>query len=258
MWVRLKRLFRSIFGGIIDNAEDPDLILQQLIRDMNDQVPKMRENVALVMATEKRLAREIESNQVKLTDIDNKIKAAIRTGHDDIATALIGEMQTVQRGLDTAKQNFEQAKVASAKAKEFLDNYMIQVRRKTGEAMQLIAASRQAQMQERLAQTMSSFQVGDDSQTFGDMREKIANRAAAAEAKAELAASGLDTRMQSIEKEMAQIEAEDKLLAYKQQLGMLPEATRSALPEAGVTSTGSGLELLSSDPDQLTRRKLSE
>ena len=62
MWVRLKRLFRSIFGGIIDNAEDPDLILQQLIRDMNDQVPKMRENVALVMATEKRLAREIESS----------------------------------------------------------------------------------------------------------------------------------------------------------------------------------------------------
>jgi hypothetical protein len=46
-------------------------------------------------------------------------------------------------------------------------------------------------------------------------------RAAAAEAKAELAASGLDTRMQSIEKEMAQIEAEDKLLR-------LQAATRDA------------------------------
>ena len=64
--------------------------------------------------------------------------------------------------------------------------------------------------------------------------------------------------MQSIEKEMAQIEAEDKLLAYKQQLGMLPDATRSALPEAASSSGSSGLELLSSDPDQLTRRKLSE
>lgn len=231
MWTRLKRLFRSIFGGIIDKAEDPELILQQLIRDMNDQVPRMRDNVAQVMATEKRLARDIDANQNKLTDLDNKVKAAIRTGHDDIATTLIGEMQTAQRALETSKQNHEQAKGASVKAREFLDNYMAQVRRKTSEAMQLIAASKQAQMQERLAQTMASFQLGDDSQTFDDMREKIANRAAAAEARAELASSSLDVRMQSIDKELANIEAQDMLLAYKKQMGLLPDTSAPALGE---------------------------
>ncbi len=235
MWTRLKRLFRSIFGGIIDSAEDPELILQQLIRDMNDQVPKMRENVAQVMATEKRLAREIDANQSKLTDLDNKVKAAIRTGHDDIATTLLGEMQTAQRALATTKQNYEQAKVASVKAREFLDNYMAQVRRKTGDAMQLIAANKQAQMQERLAQTMSSFQLGDDSQTFDDMREKISNRIATAEAKAELASTSLDTRMQSIDKELANIEAQDMLLAYKQQMGLMPAAEKPALGEGAPT-----------------------
>jgi phage shock protein A len=235
MWTRLKRLFRSIFGGIIDSAEDPELILQQLIRDMNDQVPKMRENVAQVMATEKRLAREIDANQTKLTDLDNKVKAAIRTGHDDIATTLLGEMQTAQRALVTTKQNYEQAKVASVKAREFLDNYMAQVRRKTGDAMQLIAANKQAQMQERLAQTMSSFQLGDDSQTFDDMREKISNRIATAEAKAELASTSLDTRMQSIDKELANIEAQDMLLAYKQQMGLMPAAEKPALGEGAPT-----------------------
>jgi len=215
MWNRLKRLFRSIFGGIIDKAEDPELVLNQVIRDMRDEVPKMRENVAQVMAAEKRLAREIEANSKTLSDIDNKIKAAIRTGHDDIATQLISEMQTAQRALETSKQNYEQAKAASVKAREFLDNYMAQVRRKTADAMQLIAANKQAIMQERLAQTMAGFQLGDDSQTFDDMREKIANRVAAAEAKAELASSNLDTRMQSVEKELASIEAQDTLLAYK-------------------------------------------
>jgi phage shock protein A len=112
---------------------------------------------------------------------------------------------------------------------------MAQVRRKTAEAMQLIAASKQAQMQERLAQTMSSFQIGDDSQTFDDMREKIANRSAAAEAKAELASSGLDTRMQSIEKELANIEAQDTLLAYKRQMGLLPETPKPSLGEGAPT-----------------------
>lgn len=256
MWTRLKRLFRSIFGGIIDSAEDPELILQQLIRDMNDQVPKMRENVAQVMATEKRLAREIDANQSKLTDLDNKVKAAIRTGHDDIATTLLGEMQTAQRALVTTKQNYEQAKVASVKAREFLDNYMAQVRRKTGDAMQLIAANKQAQMQERLAQTMSSFQLGDDSQTFDDMREKISNRIATAEAKAELASTSLDTRMQSIDKELANIEAQDMLLAYKQQMGLMPAAEKPALGE-GAPTINAERTLGSANPGS-TERKQTE
>jgi phage shock protein A len=254
MWNRLKRLFRSIFGGIIDKAEDPELVLNQMIRDMRDEVPKMRENVAQVMATEKRLAREIEANSKALTDIDNKIKASIRTGHDDIATQLIGEMQTAQRALETSKQNYEQAKVASVKAREFLDNYMAQVRRKTADAMQLIAANKQAIMQERLAQTMASFHLGDDSQTFDDMREKISNRVAAAEAKAELASSNLDTRMQSIEKELASIEAQDTLEAYKREMGLLPEAAKPALGE-GAPAGNNERTLGAAEPSQQERKQ---
>jgi phage shock protein A len=257
MWNRLKRLFRSIFGGIIDKAEDPELILQQLVRDMNDEVPKMRENVAQVMATEKRLAREIEAQSSKLTEVDKKIKAAIRTGHDDIATTLISEMQTVQRGLETSKQNYEQAKVASVKAREFLDNYMMQIRRKTAEAMQLISANKQAKMQERMAQTMASFQLGDDSQTFDDMREKIAGRVAAAEAKAELASSSLDARMQNIDKELADIESQDMLLAYKKEMGLLPEAQMPALGE-GAPSGNSERTIGSAETGAPDRAKTQE
>jgi phage shock protein A len=231
MWNRLKRLFRSIFGGIIESAEDPELILQQLIRDMNDEVPKMRNNVAQVMATEKRLEREIQATQISLNEIDNKIKAAIRTGHDDIAATLIGELQIKQRALENTKQNHEQAKAASLKAREFLDNYMAQVRRRQTEAMQLISAAKQAQMQEKMAQTMSSFQLGDTSATFDDMREKIANRSASAEAKAELASTSLDARMQNVDRELANIEAQDMLLSYKQQMGLAPAAERPALGE---------------------------
>lgn len=231
MWNRLKRLFRSIFGGLIDSAEDPELILQQLMRDMNDEVPKMRENVSQVMGAEKRLAMEIQANQAKITDLDNKIKAAIRLGKDDIAATLIGEMKVVQQMLANNQRNHESAKVASAKAKEYFDNYLANINRRTIEAKQLLAASKNAQLQERLASTMASFQMGDTSQTFDDMREKIANRSAAAEARAELAATSLDSRMQSVEKELANIEAQDMLLAYKQQMGLAAPAATPALGE---------------------------
>jgi phage shock protein A len=103
--------------------------------------------------------------------------------------------------------------------------------------MQLISAAKQAQMQEKMAQTMSSFQLGDTSQTFDDMREKIANRSAAAEAKAELASTSLDAKMQNIDRELANIEAQDRLLAYKQQMGLAPAPERPALSEGSPTTS---------------------
>jgi phage shock protein A len=231
MWKRLKRLFRSIFGGIIEHAEDPELILQQVIRDMRDKVPEMNNNVAQVMANEKLLARTVEQQSAKINELDAKVKAAIKMGRDDIATAYIGEIQSTQKALEATRLQLQNAKQASEKAIKFRDNYLLQMKRKSDEAMQLIAASKQARMQEQLAQTMTSFQVGDDSATFDDMREKISRRVASAEAKAELATSGLDTKMQEIETEVASIEASDMLLAYKRQMGLLPEAAPAALGE---------------------------
>jgi phage shock protein A len=165
-------------------------------------------------------------------------------------------LQLKQRTLETSKQNHEQAKAASTKAREFLDNYMTQVRRRQAEAMQLISAAKQAQMQERMAQTMASFQLGDTSQTFDDMREKIANRSAAAEAKAELASSSLDARMQNIDRELDNIQAQDMLLAYKQQMGLAPATEKPALGE-GAPAVNADRSLGSSEraPQE---RKLTE
>lgn len=231
MWNRLVRLFRSIFGGVIDRAEDPELILQQLIRDMRDKIPEMNNNVAQVVANEKLLTRQVEQSATKVAELDSKVKAAIKMGRDDIAAAYIGELQTTQKGLEVTKAQLGQAKLATEKALKFRDNYLSQMKKKQDEAMQLIAQSKQARMQEQIAQTMTSFNVGDDSATFDDMREKISRRAAAAEAKAEMATTSLDSKMQEIEVEAANIEAQDMLLAYKRQMGLMPEANTPALGE---------------------------
>ena len=49
VWARLKRSLRAMFGGIIEKTEDPELILQQTIRDMRDRVPELNNSVAQVM-----------------------------------------------------------------------------------------------------------------------------------------------------------------------------------------------------------------
>jgi phage shock protein A len=96
--------------------------------------------------------------------------------------------------------------------------------------MQLISEHRRARMQEQLAQAMASFQVSDEAGTFDEMRERVARRAAAAEAKMELASTGVESEIAEIEKEAFSLQVQDTLLAYKRQMGVVPEEMTPAEP----------------------------
>lgn len=238
MWSRLKRSLRSLFGGIVEKTEDPELILQQTIRDMRDRVPELNNSVAQVMATEKLLAKSKERLETQVVDLDSKIKAAVKMGRDDVATAYLGQLQQAQIDLQKTSQQLEHSSNASKQALKARDNYVLQMQRRTAEAMQLINQSKQAKLQEQLAQTMESFHLGDDASNFSEMREKIDRRVASAEAKMQLGSSSVDTQMQEIEREAVDMQLQDKLLAYKRDMGLLPAAggTPAALPAAGETN----------------------
>jgi len=228
MWNRLKRLFRSIFGGMIDKAEDPELILQEVIREMRDKVPQMQNNVTQVVANEKIWQRKIEVLSREVVDYDAKVKAAIKQNRDDIAKVYIAALQEKQAELARSKTQLETSHTASEQAKKFLDNYILQVKKRTAEAQQLVNDARAAKMQEQLSQTMASFHVGDNAGTFDEMRDKIQRRAAAAEARMDLATGGVESQIQDIERESLNIQVEDTLAAYKRQMGLGVEPSVSA------------------------------
>src|ERR687891_369202 len=232
LWTRMKRSVRALFGGIIEKTEDPELILQQTIRDMRDRVPELNNSVAQVMATERLLAKNKDKLAQQVVDLDSKIKASIKMGRDDIATAYIGQLQQAQLDLQRTETQLQHAELASKQALKARDNYVIQMQRRSAEAMQLVNQSKQAKLQEQLAQTMESFQLGDDASTFNEMRDKIDRRAAAAEAKMQLGASNVDTQMQEIEREALDMQLADKLLAYKRDMGLLGSGSSAATPQA--------------------------
>ncbi|MBX3282509.1 MAG: PspA/IM30 family protein [Acidobacteria bacterium] len=246
LWQRIKRVFRASTGAALDKIENPELVLQQTIRDMRDRVPELNNSVAQVMATERLLVKQKDNLSSQVVELDSKIKAAVKMGRDDIATAYIGQLQQAQVDLDRTSVQAEHAGVASQQALKARDNYVLNMKKRTAEAMQLISAAKQAKLQEQLAQTMDSFNIGDDSSTFNEMREKIDRRVAAAEAKLQLGASSVDSQMQDIEREAMDIQLQDKLLAYKQQMGMLGAGTPPASKqiESGQPATASEADVL--------------
>lgn len=225
LWARLKRVFFASTGAALDKIENPELVLQQTIRDMRDRVPELNNSVAQVMATERLLLKQKENLSSQVVELDSKIKASVKMGRDDIATAYIGQLQQAQQDLERTSMQAEHAQNASKQALKARDNYVLNMKKRSAEAMQLISAAKQAKLQEQLAQTMDTFNIGDDASTFNEMREKIDRRVAAAEAKLQLGSSSVDAQMQDIEREAMDIQLQDKLLEYKQQMGMLGAGT---------------------------------
>jgi phage shock protein A len=237
LWTRLTRIFRASTGAALDRMENPELVLQQTIRDMRDRVPELNNSVAQVMATERLLAKQKENLSTQVVDLDSKIKAAVKMNRDDIATAYIGQLQQAQIDLERTTVQAEHASIASKQALKARDNYVLNMKKRTAEAMQLISAAKQAKLQEQLAQTMETFNIGDDASTFNEMREKIDRRVAAAEAKLQLGSSSVDSQMQDIEREAMDIQLQDKLLEYKQSMGLLGGGSNNAGKQI---SAGSG------------------
>ncbi len=78
LWTRVKRSMRALFGGFVEATEDPELILQQTIRDMRDRIPDLNNSVAQVMATERLLAKNKERLESQVVEYDSKIKASVK------------------------------------------------------------------------------------------------------------------------------------------------------------------------------------
>src|SRR5215510_14641912 len=99
MFKRLGRMFSSFFGFFISVAENPELILEQNIRDMNDQVPRMNESIAMVKANVTLLEKEEAKYKSELSELTAKVKAAIQGGRDDLAGMFASQLETLKSAL---------------------------------------------------------------------------------------------------------------------------------------------------------------
>ncbi len=231
MWPRLSRVFRSFFGFFISIAENPEIILEQNIRDMNDQVPRMNESIAMVRANATLLEKEEAKYKAELTQLTSKTKAAIQAGRDDIAASFAAQLEQMRSALARTQGQLGNAKAAYDKAMLVKQAFMQEKERKTREAMQAIRDNRRSQWQKKVADAMEQFEVAGISQTHDEMVRKIEEQTAVNEARMDMALSNVDQQRFEIEKEAEKLQASELLKQFKIEMGMVTPQAGSATPD---------------------------
>jgi phage shock protein A len=220
MWQRLRRVFRSFVGFFISVAEDPELILQQNIRDMNDQVPRMNESIAMVKANATLLEREQAKYQDDIANLTAKVKAAIQANRDDIAGSFAAQLEQTKAALARNQGQLTTARAAFDKAMTVKQAFMREKDRKTQEALNAIADHRRAQWQKKVADAMEQFEVAGISQTHDEMVRKIEEETAVNEARMDMALSNVDQQKIKIEDEAQKLQASELVKQFKVEMGL--------------------------------------
>src|SRR5438874_1229773 len=220
MWQRFTRMIRSFVGFFISVAEDPELILQQNIRDMNDQVPRMNESIAMVKANVTLLEKEEAKYKYEVNDLASKTKASIQANREDLARNFAVQLEQVRSALARTQGQLQTARSAFEKAMNVKQAFLREKERKTREAMNAIRDYRRAKWQKKVADSLEQFEVAGISQTHDEMVSKIEEMTAINEARMDMALGNVDQQKFKIEEEAEKLRSNELVKQFKIEMGM--------------------------------------
>ncbi len=219
MFKRFIRAIKSMFGGLISSMEDPKLILEQNIRDLNDQIPQMNENIATVKANLLMLQKEAKRNEKQIAELTSKIKSAIQANRDDIAEGYALQLEKAKETIIHTNDQLAFAERAYEKALKVKKVFMREKDRKIQEAKEALRASERAEWQSKIADTLEQFEVGGIDQTHDEMISRINEESAKNEARMEIALDSIDTQTMEIEANAEKIRAHELVEQFKMEMG---------------------------------------
>ena len=243
MWARIKAVFRSLFGWMLRGVENPEMLLRQHIDELRERVPEMNRQVAEVVKLEKMLQMQIERLDQKVDYLEPRVVQAVKLGPEkkEAAKTLIAALEQARSDREETNIQLEQAKQNSERTKRMRDAYERKVREQINECMRQIGRSKRAEMEEKVAEVMGQFEVGDATETVDRMRERIDERLARAQARMEVASGSVDAQLADVELHQVEDDTERVYQEYQRQLGILPpetaEKTMDTVTEAPQTET---------------------
>ena len=220
---RIRTVLKSNINALISKAEDPEKMLNQLIIDMNEQLLEAKKQVAMSIADEKKLERQMLENKGQAEDWEKKAMLAVRAGKDDLAK----EALTRKAEYDGYAAGFQKEYDAQHASVEQLKDALRQLQAKIEEASRkknlLIARAKRAEAQKQIQQTMGSLTAGSSFDTFDRMAEKVDQIEAEADAMKELSSVTEDQKLEDKFKELESsgAGADQALADLKAKMGLI-------------------------------------
>lgn len=189
LFKRISDIISANLGEMAENWEDPEKMLKQAVREMDESIQAATQDTARTLANEKKLAKELAHNQNESNLWQSRAEQAVDAGDDDLARKALSRKNEHVKLAVALRDQLAAAKEASQTLRHQLDGMKAKLAEAKRNLATLSARNKAAEVRKKiyLNKTDSSVTVDDSAfQKFDRMREKVELAEAEAEALAEL------------------------------------------------------------------------
>ena len=201
---RIAQLAKANINALLDKAEDPQKMIDQLIRDYTNSIIEAENAIAQTLGNLRMAERDYEEDVKAAADWGQKAAAA--SAKADSLRAAGDEAATEEPALATQRDVAERLKSGLAQMKDKLSE--LKSRRD-----QLIAREKTAKAQAQVTEALGSINILDPTSELGRFEDRVRQQEALAQGKMELAASSLDAQFAELQTDSSQVEIEARRAA---------------------------------------------
>ncbi len=226
---RIAQLAKANVNALLDQAEDPQKMLDQMVRDYTNNIAEAESAVAQTIGNLRMLQADYNEDIKNAQDWGNKALAASRKADeyraagdvadaekfDNLAKVAIQRGMTAESEAKAAEPNIASQTEVVDRLKAGLDQMKSKLNQLTAKRNELVARAKTAQAQSQVHDALKSIDIMDPTSEVGRFEEKIRREEAKVLGQQELAASSLDAQFNQLEDLGEQTEIEARLAALK-------------------------------------------
>lgn len=229
IFTRITRLAKANINALIDKAEDPEKMLDQMIRDYTNNIREAEATVAQTIGNLRLMERDYEDYQKEAQENGTKALAASNKADTLRAAGNIAEADkfdnlaklALNKQLQAEKSaaNLEPTIASQTQVVNQLKDGLEKMRTKLDEVKykrdELTARHKTAQAQSQVNEALKSIDVLDPTSKMSRFEEKVRREEAKVIGQQEIAASSLNNQFAALEDFERQSELDDRLAALK-------------------------------------------
>lgn len=226
---RISTLVKANVNAMLDSAEDPQKMLDQLVRDYTNSIADAESAIAETIGNLRLLERDHEEDVKAAAEWGNKALAASRKADELRAAGSAADADkfdnlakiALQRQISEENEAKTIAPTISAqtevvdKLKDGLNGMKVKLEQLKSKRSELLARAKTAEAQNKVHDAVRSIDVLDPTSELGRFEDKVRRQEALAAGKAEIAASSLDQQFTQLEDMGELTEVEARLAAIK-------------------------------------------
>ncbi|KNA21375.1 hypothetical protein SOVF_043790 [Spinacia oleracea] len=252
---RFARVVKSYANSILSTFEDPEKILEQTVLEMNEDLTKMRQSTAQVLASQKQLQNKCKAAEQASEDWYKRAQLALSKGEEDLAREALKRRKSYAENASALRSQLDQQKnvVESLVSNTKLLESKIQEAKSKKDTLKARAQS--ARTATKVSEMVGKVNTSGALAAFEKMEEKVMAMESEADALNQLTSDDLEGKFallegSSVDEDLASLKRE---LSGNSKKGELPPGRTTVSSSKSAASPFKDMEI-ESELNELRRR----